>query len=90
MAEEKSRVSKRHLKMMLEFFEKYDMCPYEAKKQLEASYKISSGQHYSSGVLDYGNYSWAIDTLKELIARKEKETSRVQRVHVRGLNRRYF
>jgi len=90
MTEEKSRVSKRHLKMMLDFFEKYDMCPYESKKQLEASYKIGSGQHYSSGVLDFGNYTWAIETLKELIARKEKETSRVKKVKVSGINRRYF
>lgn len=75
--------------MMLDFFEKFDMCPMDAKKALNQAYLMANPDHYSNGTLDYSNYSWAIDTLKELIARKEKETKRVK-TKAAGVNRRYF
>jgi hypothetical protein len=85
------KVDKRVLKSMLDFFEKYDMVPMAGKKDLEAAYQAANNSHYNSGVFDYSDYTWQIEALKELIARKEKETSRVKKtVRTSGVNRRYF
>ena len=85
------KVSKRVLESMLNFFEKLDMVPMEAKRALEDAYQSSNTYHYSSGCLNSNNYSWYIDALKELIARKDRETNRVKKsVRASGVNKRFF
>jgi len=85
------KVDKRVLKSMLSFFEKFDMVPAQAKKDLENAYQSANSGHYSSGVFTYSEYNWYIDALKELIARKDRETSRVKRtVKESAVKARYY
>lgn len=85
------KVDVRVLKSMLSFFEKFDMVSAMDKQVLEAAYQSANPCHCSSGVFNFENYTWQIEALKELIARKEKETSRVKKtVQASGVNRRYF
>jgi hypothetical protein len=85
------KVDKRVLKSMLNFFEKFDMIPAADKKELENAYQAANPNHHASGAFYFTNYSLEIEALKELIARKEKETSRVKKtVQASGINRRYF
>lgn len=84
------KVDKRVLKSMLSFFEKFDMVPMNAKKELENAYQAAQPCHYSSGVFTYSDYTWYIEALKELIARKDRETARVKKAVPAGVNRRYF
>lgn len=76
---EKTRVNQYIIKEMIDFYEKFQAIPIEARQALEKAYQDSRPDscHYSSGQFTYSSYTWRIDALKAIQDRLTREAARV-------------